>query len=88
MEDVPHFRAEDNPIQTNKMTDIVLGKDHSVPPLSETKVMCMVDSTFEHGLITNTNGNNNFHIMDGVIKLRPKDSGKRECFAIVLDTGY
>ena len=32
MEDVPHFRAEDNPTLSNKMTDIVLGKDHSVPP--------------------------------------------------------
>ena len=40
MEEVPHFRAEDNPTLTNRMTDIVLGKDHTVPPLSESKVTC------------------------------------------------
>ena len=73
MEDFPHFQAEDNPTLTNKMTDIVLGKDHSVPPLLETKVMCRVDFSFEHGLINNSDGNNNFHIMDGVIKLRTND---------------
>ena len=87
MEDVPHFRAEDNPTLTNQMIDIVLGKDHLVPPLSETKVMCTVDSTFEHGLISNSNSNNNFHIMDGVVQLRNNDSGKRECCAVVLNSG-
>ena len=87
MGDFPHFHAEDNPTLINKMTDILHGKDHSVPPLLETKVICTVSTTFEHGLISNSNGNNNFHIMYGVIKLRNNGSGLKECFAIVLNTG-
>ena len=88
IEEVPHFRAEDNLTLTNRMTDIVLGKDHSVPPLSESKVTCTVHSTFEDGLISNIK-QGPCHLMDGVVKLTGSSkSTTRECCAIILNAGH
>ena len=88
MEDVPHFPAEDNPILTNKMTDIVLGKDHTVPPLSESKVSCTVASPFEHGLILPIE-QGPCYIMDRVVKLiSKKEQIEKECCAIILNSTH
>ena len=88
MEEVPHFRAEDNPALTNKMTDIVLGKDHTVPPLSESKVICTVDSPFEHGLISHID-QGPCHLMDGVVKLISGENAiRKECSTIILNPGH
>ena len=70
------------------MTDIVLGKDHTVPPLSESKVTCTVDSPFKHGLISHIE-QGSCHLMDGVAKLlHDKTNDKKECCAIVLNTAH
>ena len=88
MEEVPYFRAEDNPVLTNRMTDIVLGKDHTDPPLSESKVICTVDSPFEHGLISPLELGS-CYIMDGVVKLiHDKEKNPRECCAFILNSTH
>ena len=92
MEDIPHIRAEDNPRLKDKMTEVIIGKDHSIPPRSEMKVVCTVNSSYEHGLTFNNNliiynSESKFHAMDGVIKLQDNGTKSKECFAIVLNMG-
>ena len=69
------------------MTDVIFGIDHSVPPHSEMKVICTVNSSYEHGLISSNNSELKFQVMDGVIKLKDNGNNAKECFAIVLNMG-